>query len=64
VRAIKGQVAKNILDHLKIKVDAKKITVYHNGKTLNLKQNLAEINLDEGDVIVASVLDITNEDIR
>jgi hypothetical protein len=37
VRAIKGHIIKNILHHLKLKVDATKITVTLNGTTLNLK---------------------------
>jgi hypothetical protein len=54
VRAIKGQVVKNILDHLKIKVDAKKITVTLRGKPLNLKQNLASMDWEKDDIIEAT----------
>jgi hypothetical protein len=54
VRAIKGLVIKNILHHLKIKVDAKKKSVTLKGAALNLRQNLASIGWEEGDVIEAS----------
>jgi hypothetical protein len=54
VRAIKGHVVKNIHHHSKLKVDAKKVTVSLNGNTLNLRQNLASINWEEGDVIEAT----------
>jgi hypothetical protein len=38
VRAIKGHIIKHIFHHLKVKKDAKKITVTLKSKTLNLRQ--------------------------
>jgi hypothetical protein len=54
VRAIKGHVIQNILHHLKVKPDAKKVTVTLNGTTLNLRQNLITIGWKEGDIIEAT----------
>jgi uncharacterized ubiquitin-like protein YukD len=60
VRAIKGHTIKKILDHLKIKVDAKKIKVMLKGTTLNLTQNLASIGWEEGDILEATYGDFEN----